>query len=64
VYSKGDLVNIRPTFSSRHTIGIIIDIDPEPTCRLRYMILARGFDRLLWYMETEITGYVVEKEQI
>jgi len=64
VYNRGDLVNVKSSFSSQTQIGIIIDIDPEPEARLKYLILVRGMDRMLWYMETEIKGYVVHTDEI
>jgi len=64
VYYQGDLVIVKSTFSSQDQIGIVIDVDPEPTARLKYLILVRGMDRMLWYMETEIKGYVVHTNEI
>lgn len=64
MYYQGDLVIVKSTFSSQDQIGIVIDVDPEPTARLKYLILVRGMDRMLWYMETEIKGYVVHTNEI
>ena len=64
MYSQGDLVIVKSTFSSQDQIGIVIDVDPEPSARLKYLILVRGMDRMLWYMETEIKGYVVHTNEI
>lgn len=64
MYYQGDLVIVKSTFSSQDQIGIVIDVDPEPTARLKYLILVRGMDRMLWYMETEIKGYVVHTDEI
>ena len=64
MYYQGDLVIVKSTFSSQDQIGIVIDVDPEPSARLKYLILVRGMDRMLWYMETEIKGYVVHTNEI
>lgn len=64
MYSQGDLVIVKSTFSSQDQIGIIIDIDPEPTARLKYLILVRGMDRMLWYMETEIKSRFIHTNEI
>lgn len=58
MYYKGDMVVVKPTFSSYDTIGIIIDVDPEPSAKLKYLILVRGMYRMLWYMESEIVEHV------
>jgi hypothetical protein len=58
VYCKGDMVVVKPTFSSYDSIGVIIDIDPDPAVKLKYLILVRGMYRMLWYMESEIVQYV------
>lgn len=52
------MVVVKPTFSSYDTIGIIIDVDPEPSAKLKYLILVRGMYRMLWYMESEIVEHV------
>jgi hypothetical protein len=52
------MVVVKPTFSSYDSIGVIIDIDPDPAVKLKYLILVRGMYRMLWYMESEIVQYV------
>lgn len=39
-------------------IGIIISVDTNENARLKYFILMRGLNRILWFMESEIIGYV------
>jgi hypothetical protein len=64
VYSKGDLVLVKSTFFSDPMIGVVIDVDPEPSVRLKYLILVRGMNRMLWYMETEIRGHAINANEI
>lgn len=45
-------------------IGVVIDVDPEPSVRLKYLILVRGMNRMLWYMETEIRGHAINANEI
>lgn len=58
MYKAGDMVRVKFQFSSREMIGVVISVDPDPYARLKYHILMRGMDRMLWYMESEILGRV------
>jgi hypothetical protein len=58
VYTAGDMVRVKFHFSSREMIGIIISVDTNENARLKYFILMRGLNRILWFMESEIIGYV------
>ncbi len=61
MYKVGDLVWVKFQFSSKETIGLIIDVDDNIGVNLKYNILMLGMPKILWYMESEILGYATEE---
>ena len=57
MYNVGDLVWVKFQFSSKETLGVIIDKDDNPNINLKYYILVQGIPKILWYMESEILRY-------